>query len=86
MIGALAITLGACSSKNYTIKTEKKENLNTVPAWYMADIDEQDACDLKWFDKSDMMTDYFHIAYYCYIDVGRSKAKPYICTKKALLV
>ena len=40
----------------------------------------------KWFDKSDMMTDYCHIAYYCYIDVGRSKAKPYICTKKALLV
>jgi hypothetical protein len=53
MIGALAISLGACSSKNYTIKTEKKDNLNTVPAWYMADIDEQDACDLKWFDKSD---------------------------------
>tara|TARA_R100000773_G_C4130897_1_gene61826 strand:+ start:59 stop:514 length:456 start_codon:yes stop_codon:yes gene_type:complete len=40
----------------------------------------------KWFDKSDMMTDYCHIAYYCYIDVGRNKAKPYIYTKKALLV
>ena len=35
----------------------------------------------KWFDKSDIMTDYFHIAYYCYIDVGRSRDKPYICTK-----
>ena len=35
----------------------------------------------KWFDKSDMMTDYSHIAYYCYIDVGRSRDKPYICTK-----
>ena len=35
----------------------------------------------KWFDKSDIMTDYHHIAYYCYIDVGRSREKPYICTK-----
>ena len=35
----------------------------------------------KWFDKSDIMTDYCHIAYYCSIDVGRSKDKPYICTK-----
>ena len=35
----------------------------------------------KWFDKSDSMTDYFHIAYYCYINVGRSREKPYICTK-----
>ena len=34
----------------------------------------------KWFDKSDSMTDYFHIAYYCYIDVGRSKYKPYLIT------
>ena len=36
----------------------------------------------KWFDKSDMMTDYCHIAYFMYIDVGRSSLKPYICTKK----
>ena len=40
----------------------------------------------KWFDKSDMMTDYCHIAYFMHIDVGRSKLKPYICTKKPLLV
>lgn len=40
----------------------------------------------KWFDKSDMMTDYSHIAYYCYIDVGRSKLKPYICTKNLVTV
>tara|TARA_R100000988_G_scaffold99883_1_gene69643 strand:+ start:862 stop:1305 length:444 start_codon:yes stop_codon:yes gene_type:complete len=40
----------------------------------------------KWFDKSDIMTDYFHIAYYCYIDVGRSKDKPYICTKNLVTV
>ena len=40
----------------------------------------------KWFDKSDIMTDYHHIAYYCYIDVGRSKLKPYICTKNLVTV
>tara|TARA_R100000655_G_scaffold48373_1_gene85796 strand:- start:63 stop:509 length:447 start_codon:yes stop_codon:yes gene_type:complete len=40
----------------------------------------------KWFDKSDIMTDYHHIAYYCYIDVGRSKLKPYICTKNLVNV
>ena len=30
----------------------------------------------KWFDKSDMMTDYFHTAYYLSINVGRYSA-PY---------
>ena len=40
----------------------------------------------KWFDKSDIMTDYHHIAYYCYINVGRSKLKPYICTKNLVTV
>ena len=40
----------------------------------------------KWFDKSDIMTDYCHIAYYCYIDVGRSREKPYICTKNLVTV
>jgi hypothetical protein len=30
----------------------------------------------KWFDKSDIMTDYFHTAYYCNINVGRWN-KPY---------
>jgi len=40
----------------------------------------------KWFDKSDMMTDYSHIAYYCYIDVGRSRLKPYRCTKSLVTV
>jgi hypothetical protein len=53
VMGTLVVSLGACSSKNYTIKNEKKDNVNSVPAWYMADIDEQDACDLKFFDKSD---------------------------------
>ena len=40
----------------------------------------------KWFDKSDIMTDYHHIAYYCYIDVGRSSEKPYICIKNLVTV
>ena len=40
----------------------------------------------KWFDKSDIMTDYHHIAYYCYIDVGRNKDKPYICTKNLVTI
>ena len=53
LISSLILTLGACSSKNYTIKTEKKDSLNTVPAWYMADINETKACDLKFFDKED---------------------------------
>jgi hypothetical protein len=31
----------------------------------------------KWFDKSDIMTDYFHTAYYCNVNVGRWN-KPYL--------
>ena len=46
LISSLILTLGACSSKNYTIKTEKKDSLNTVPAWYMADINDTDACNI----------------------------------------
>ena len=33
----------------------------------------------KWFDKSDIMTDYFHTAYYNDINVGKWN-KPYIQT------
>ena len=32
-----------------------------------------------WFDKSDTMTDYFHVAYYISINVGKYN-KPYVCT------
>ena len=32
-----------------------------------------------WFDKSDSMTDYFHVAFYISINVGKWN-KPYICT------
>ena len=47
-IGALSMValLGACSSTTYTIKKENADNLNTVPKWYMADINETDACNL----------------------------------------
>ena len=31
----------------------------------------------KWFDKSDIMTDYFHTAYYININVGKWN-KPYV--------
>ena len=33
----------------------------------------------KWFDKSDMMTDYFHTAYFLSINIGRWN-KPYLLT------
>jgi len=31
----------------------------------------------KWFDRSDIMTDYFHVAYYCEINIGKWN-KPYV--------
>ena len=34
-----------------------------------------------WFDKSDAMTDYFHVAYYINLNVGEWNA-PYACTKE----
>ena len=34
----------------------------------------------KWFDKSDIMTDYFHVAYYCDINIGKWN-KPYVQTE-----
>ena len=33
--------------------------------------------DRKWFDKSDIMTDYFHTAFYFYLNIGKY-GKPYI--------
>ena len=46
LAGSLALTLGACSSVNYTIKKETSEVVDTVPKWYMANINETDACNL----------------------------------------
>ena len=51
--GALALMLGACSSSTYKIKSENGSDLNKVPKWYMADINESKACDLKIFDTKD---------------------------------
>ena len=51
--GALALMLGACSSSTYKIKSENGNDLNKVPKWYMADINESKACDLKIFDTKD---------------------------------
>lgn len=47
-VGALSMValLGACSSTTYTIKKESADSLNNVPKWYMADINETDACNL----------------------------------------
>jgi hypothetical protein len=48
--------LTACSggmNSTYKIKTENGNVVNKVPSWYMADINESKACDLKAFDKSD---------------------------------
>ena len=56
-LGALVAIVGlsACSSMNstYKIKSEKGNVVDKVPAWYMADINESKACDLKWITKKD---------------------------------
>jgi hypothetical protein len=35
----------------------------------------------NWYDNSDIMTDYFDVAYYCDINVGVSHKSPYVVTK-----
>ena len=56
-LGALVAIVGlsACSSMNstYKIKSEKGNVVDKVPSWYMANINESKACDLKWLKKSD---------------------------------
>lgn len=48
--GAMALTLGACSS-TYKIKSEDGKVMNEVPKWYMADFSETKACDTAYFGK-----------------------------------
>lgn len=49
----LGLSLGACSAgKTYKIKSEKKDSVRKVPAWYMADIAERKACDKKIYGES----------------------------------
>ena len=45
-IASMIALLGACSSNTYKIKTEKVDKLTVVPSWYMANINDTDACDL----------------------------------------
>ncbi len=39
--------MSACSSTSYKIKKENSSQLNVVPSWYMANINDTDACDLS---------------------------------------
>ena len=39
--------MSACSSTSYKIKKESSNQLTTVPSWYMANINDTDACDLS---------------------------------------
>ena len=40
-------------NSTYKIKSEKGNVVDKVPAWYMNDINESKACDIKWLKKSD---------------------------------
>ena len=51
MIFLATLLLTNCAQKSYTIKSEKNKTVNKVPTWYMADIDEKKACDIKTFGK-----------------------------------
>ena len=52
MIAALGLSLTACANKTYSIKKEGNKTVKKVPAWYMADIAENKACDKSRFGKS----------------------------------
>ena len=52
MIAVLGLSMTACANKTYTIKKEGNKNVTKVPAWYMADIAEKEACDKKRFGKT----------------------------------
>ena len=52
MIALIGISMTACANKSYTIKKEGNKTVKKVPAWYMADIAENKACDKKRFGKT----------------------------------
>ena len=52
MIAFIGLSMTACANKSYTIKKEGNKTVKKVPAWYMADIAENKACDKKRFGKS----------------------------------
>ena len=45
------IVLSNCASNTYSIKSEKNKTVSKVPAWYMSDVAERKACDIKIFGK-----------------------------------
>ena len=45
LVSALAL-MSACSSTTYQIKNEKSDVVDTVPKWYMSNINETEACNL----------------------------------------
>ena len=51
IIVLVGILLSNCASNKYSIKSEKNMTVQKVPAWYMADIAEKKACDIKTFGK-----------------------------------
>ena len=51
LIVLAAVVLSNCASNTYSIKSEKNKTVSKVPAWYMSDIAEKKACDIKTFGK-----------------------------------
>ena len=45
LVSTLAL-MSACSSTTYQIKNEKSDVVDTVPKWYMSNINETEACNL----------------------------------------
>ena len=45
LVSTLAL-MSACSSTTYQIKSEKSDVVDTVPKWYMSNINETEACNL----------------------------------------
>ena len=52
MIASLGLLLTNCASSTYKIKKEGNKTVTKVPAWYMADIAEKEACNKKRFGKT----------------------------------
>ena len=52
MIASLGLLLTNCASQTYKIKKEGNKTVTKVPAWYMADIAEKEACNKRRFGKT----------------------------------
>lgn len=51
IIAFVGVLLSNCASNTYSIKSEKNKTVSKVPGWYMSDIAEKKACDIKTFGK-----------------------------------